>query len=141
MIKKEVINLNGILNSVNVVKGNLQLAYAIVKNIGILKADVTALETISKEYTEKRDALIKDHYKKDDKGKILLKDKKPVFDEERLKESLKIFNEENKEFVESYTKILEEEVNLDLYKVPISAFEGLYVIENDNNHLDYYHSQ
>jgi len=136
MIKKEVINLNNALNGINVVKGNIQLSYAIVKNIGILKSEVEALEKISKEYTEKRDALIEDHYKKDADGKQILDKGKPVLDTERFEKSIEIFNEENKDFVDSYTKILDEEVKLDLYKVPITAFEGLYFVNNSNIHVE-----
>ena len=137
MIKKEVINLNNTLNGINAVKGNIQLSYAIVKNISILKSDVEALQEVSKEYTEKRDVIIKNRFKKDSKGKEILEDGKPVVDTERFEKSIKEFDEANKKFVEAYNKILEEEVKLELYKVPITAFEGLYVVNTENNqHVD-----
>jgi len=128
MTKKDVLALHNQLTAYQHVRGNIKFSYAVVRNIAHLKSEVEALKKVSEDYQKGRDEIIKAAVKKDKKGEDILENGRPVYKNEKaLTKELEDYDVKEKKFLDSYNKILEEEVDVKLYKVPLEAFEGLIV--------------
>ena len=133
MIKSEIINLFQSLQKLGNLSG-VKFAYAVSRNIAILKPEVEALNKALegsdefKQFDEKRVELAKKHAKKDDKNKPLVNrgqfeiENQEAFDAEF--ETLKSEHQEvwdaRQKQVDDYNDLLKTESELQLYKVSLT---------------------
>lgn len=137
MKRTEIVNLYNGLNSVGNLVGVI-FGYAVNKNLAILKPEIEALQkalTPSEkflEYDVKRVDIVKKYAKKDEKGEFVLlevggKKSYDVAGQEDtvenevkpLKEEYKAAIEDNEKQMIEYNTLLEQESNVELYKVKL----------------------
>jgi hypothetical protein len=136
MKRKEVLQLHNNLKNFENVKGNIMFSHMNNLNLDVVKSIVDDLTKMTKDYSEGKYKLVKELALKDDKGKFILEGNTYIFaDKDTLTEALTKYNEDNKETLDKYKLILEEEVEVDLYKVGIEAFQGLYVTDKDGEKI------
>lgn len=133
MKKNELFVLFKSLNTLGALKG-VKFAYAVTRNVNLLKSEVEALEKASapdEEYSKfekERIKLAEEHANKDEEGKAIVFDNKYDISDndkfetelETLKEGYKEAIEKRKEQIEEFSKILEEEADVKLYKVALA---------------------
>lgn len=131
MKNKEILALYQELNKINV-KG-VKFNYAVARNIGILKAEVTSLiksQAPSPEYNAfdtRRVDLCKKYAKRDGEGEPIIENDVFVIDNQaEFDNELKALKESNKEVVEAreaqideYNDLLDKEAKVELHKVSI----------------------
>ena len=133
MTKGEILNLFKSLNQLGALKG-VKFAYGVSKNLNILKPEIESLEKANeasdkfKEFEKARIDLIKEHCKKDDKGKEVIENNEYVVEDK--KEWEKAFNKLKKEHqgsvderekqIKDYMELLKTDSKVDLYKIKLS---------------------
>lgn len=129
---QEILNLNQALSALNL--SGVKFAYAVSKNLSLLKTEIKALQDAQKPsaeyvaYDKERIELCKKHAKKDEKGKpIFVNNSFDIEDREAFDADLKALQEAHKEAVEAreqqikdFNDLLEKEVKLTLHKIKLS---------------------
>ena len=121
------------------IKG-IKIAYAINKNIKLVKDEVEALQASLipsdgyKKFDEDRIAIAKKYCKKDENGKEIVNNDNFVFEGDNQDKAEKEFKElqkkhendieERKKSVEEYNKMLDEECNVAFHKFPEIALNN-----------------
>ena len=138
MIKSDILNLYRNLNKLGYHVG-VKFAYAVAKNMNMLKPEVQALEKaleMSPEYKEfenKRIELVESYAKKNESGKPVFDKVKNSYDIEEGKEEVlnkefeklkaknkKLFDARTKQ-IDEYNALLKTEIKIKLYTVPLSV--------------------
>jgi len=130
--KKELFILFQNLEKLNDLEG-IKFAYAISKNKKMLKDEIESLQEIIKpskeieEYERKRINLCEKYAEKDKNNKPIIEDNRYKFindDKDKFEKDIKILMDENKELLEKqnkkneeYLKLLEEDIEINLYKI------------------------
>ena len=138
MKKRETLALNATLkNFLDVQSSNAKFSYAVDRNIKKMKDEVESLEKVLKPFEEERIAIIKEMAKKDDKGEIIFskenKDAPEFEDKAKLEEKLKELQEKYETTFKEYKELLEEESEIELYKIPVEYFDGLSIFNRQKN--------
>jgi hypothetical protein len=132
MKKQEAVNLYSNLNKLGKLTG-VKFAYAVSKNLNILKSEIESLEKASKpsekyiEFDKERVELAKKYAKKDEKGKPLSENNAFVMeDQEAFEKEFNELKEKNKDLVEErekqmneYVELLKTEANITLHKIAL----------------------
>jgi hypothetical protein len=135
MLKQDLIVLYRSLNQLGSLQG-VKFAYAVSRNIDLIKPELEALEKVSapsKEYLEfekTRVALVEKYAVKGEDGKFIMKNNEyeiPKEKQEELNTEFGKLREENKELFEArenqikeYNDLLKEESKIELYKVTLN---------------------
>jgi hypothetical protein len=118
------------LNELSNAKG-VKFAYAVLKNKKAIEKELEILEELKKpsekeqEFEKKREGLCIKYAKKDENGNAKIKDNQYIIeDNDKLQEDFKKLVEDNKNLEQEKVKkqkelnsLLEEEVDIDLYKI------------------------
>ena len=130
-----MLSFNQTLLSFQNVRGNVKFSYAIAKNTKLMEVEVEAITNLTKEYDEKVINLIREYAVKDDDGQIVFEDAQrnlPKYtNREELETKLEELYMEYKETVDEVEKIKDEDIDIDFYKIPLSSFEGLYIMNGE----------
>lgn len=132
MKKSELLILFKSLNTMGGLKG-VKFAYAVAKNINLLKSEVESLDKASApdeeylEFEKERVKLAEEHAKKDENGKAIVSDNKYEVEDigkfeaelETIREKYSVAVEKRKIQMEEFSKILEEEADVKLCKVSL----------------------
>lgn len=132
MKKSEALQLFKSLNSLGNLTG-VKFAYAVSKNLGLLKPEIVALDKSLEpspeftKYDELRVELAKKHAKKDDKGNPIIENARYVLEnEEEFNKEWEALKVEHKPALDGrqaqldeYDKLLETECDINLHKVKL----------------------
>ena len=127
----EILNLADALSKLNL--PGVKFAYAVAKNLNILKVEVQALETARKttedynKFDKERIALATKHAKKDDNGKpIVVGQNFEIENMEEFEYELAVLKEKHKEAIEKreaqlkdFEDLLQKEVEIKLHKIAL----------------------
>ena len=135
MKKTEIIQLYRNLNTLGQLQG-VKFAYAISRNLAILKPEIEALEKASSptpeflEMDKERIKLVEEHAEKDEKGKPKKKGNEYVIPEDKkgdFENAFEVFKIEHKELfdarekqIEEYNALLQTESTIVLHKVNLA---------------------
>ena len=135
MLKKEILQLYGALNTLGQLQG-VKFAYAVSRNLAILKPEIEALEKASSptpefmEMDKERIKLVEEHAEKDEQGKPKKKGNEYVIPEDKKEDfenAFEAFKLEHKELfdarekqIEEYNALLQTESEVKLHKVNLA---------------------
>ena len=123
MKNKELLQMSGLLGILLNLKG-VKFAYAIAKNIRLIRAEVELLEKAKsekyKEYDNKRLELAKKHAQKDDKGNPQIVNNSYILEnQEVFNDEFEILKKEYESEIKEYEDLLNTENDIKLYKIKL----------------------
>lgn len=123
MKNRDLIGFSNLINTVISLKG-AKFAYAIVKNIKMVQAELEILDKAKsekfKEYDKKRMELAKKCAKKDKAGRPVINGNSYILeDRESFDFGLKELREEYKEDIKDYEDLMGAEANISLHKIKL----------------------
>ena len=150
MNKREVLILGQVLSNLDINATNIKWQYAVIKNKKLLESEIKLIQSLRKEveqmkvYESERVATCVQHCEKDANNQPIIEENRyKVIDMDAFNKAMAELQEKYKEAFEEdgkiqaeFEKLLDEEVNIDLYKVKmefvpnnLKSFEAEYLID------------